>query len=259
MKKLLLLFLAALIVSGCRTVPVSDRTQLMLTTQSYENSAGAEAFAQYKAEYPESRNQVYKTALARCGRAIAAVSEQDDFQWEFIVLETNIQNAFCLPGGKVAVYSGLLDVMKNEAELAAVVSHEAAHAIARHGGERLSWSYLQHLGALGVALGFNDETLTEIYGIGTELGVMLPFSRSNEYEADLIGLILMAKAGYDPQQAVNFWQRFSAGKTVNWVEKVTSTHPCDADRIENLEKHLEPALELYRQCPDKKGKGTIFR
>ncbi len=246
-------------VAGCRSVPVTGRTQLLLTTSSYENQLGEEGYQEYKAQFPRSGNARYNQALERCGRAIAEVADQDDFNWEFVVLETETQNAFCLPGGKVAVYSGLMDVMKNEAELACVVAHEAAHAIARHGGERISWGYLQNLGALGVALGFNNETANAVYGIGTQLGVMLPFSRENEYEADEIGLILMAKAGYDPQAAIDFWSRFSEGKTPSWTETITSTHPCDADRIQQFRENLPKAEEYYRQAAAPKGKGVIFR
>lgn len=248
-----------LAAAGCRSVPVTGRTQLMLSTSGSENEMGLEAYNEYKAKYKRSSSTVYNQALERCGKAIAKVSGQDDFQWEFVVLDTDEQNAFCLPGGKVAVYRGLMDIMKNEAELACVVAHEAGHAIARHGGERISWGYIQKLGAIGVALGFNDETFDNIYGTGTELGVMLPFSRSNEYEADFIGLILMAKAGYDPQAAVRFWSRFSNGKTATWAEKLTSTHPCDADRIQNLKDNMAQAEAEYRKAAVKRGSGVTFR
>ena len=246
------------IITGCRSVPITDRTQLMLTTSGYENELGVTAYAEYKAKYRRSDNAEYNQALRRCGKAVSRVAEQDDFDWEFIVLDTNIQNAFCLPGGKVAVYSGLMKVMKNEAELAGIVAHEVAHAIARHGGERMSWGYLQKLGAVGVALGFNNDTFDSIYGVGSQLGVMLPFSRSNEYEADLIGLILMAKAGYNPKAAVHFWTRFSKGKKATWIGTVTSTHPCDADRIQHLQNHMHLAEENYRKARNKKGFGIIF-
>lgn len=250
--------LAAFYFTGCRSVPITDRTQLLLTTSGYENNLGASAFSEYKAKYKRSANAEYNQALRRCGKAVSRVAEQDDFDWEFIVLDTNIQNAFCLPGGKVAVYSGLMKVMKNEAELAGIVAHEVAHAIARHGGERMSWGYLQKLGAVGVALGFNNDTFDSIYGVGSQLGVMLPFSRSNEYEADLIGLILMAKAGYNPKAAVHFWTRFSKGKKATWIGTVTSTHPCDADRIQHLQNHMHLAEENYRKARNKKGFGIIF-
>ena len=253
-----LIFSTMFALTGCRSVPITDRTQLMLTTSGYENELGVTAYAEYKAKYRRSGNAEYNQALARCGRKISQAAEQDDFDWEFTVLDTNIQNAFCLPGGKVAVYSGLMDVMNNEAELACIVAHEAAHAIARHGGERMSWGYLQNLGAIGVALGFNNETLNNIYGTGSQLGVMLPFSRSNEYEADLIGLILMAKAGYNPKAAIHFWTRFSRGKTATWVGTVTSTHPCDSDRIQNFHNHMHLAEDAYKKARNKKEFGIIF-
>ncbi len=251
-------FITVFVFTGCRAVPITDRTQLMLTTAGYENKLGVSAYAEYQAKYRRSGNAEYNQALVRCGKAISQAAEQDDFDWEFIVLDTNIQNAFCLPGGKVAVYSGLMDVMNNEAELACIVAHEAAHAIARHGGERMSWGYLQKFGAIGVALGFNNETLNNIYGTGSQLGVMLPFSRSNEYEADLIGLILMAKAGYNPKAAIHFWTRFSKGKTATWVGTVTSTHPCDADRIQNFQNHMCLAEDAYKKARNKKGFGITF-
>ncbi len=258
-KLFLLLTIATFFLVGCRSVPITDRTQLMLTTSSYENELGVTAYAEYKQKYKRSSNAEYNAALARCGKAIQKAAEQDDFDWEFIVFETPVQNAFCLPGGKVAVYSGIIDIMNNEAELACIVAHEAAHAIARHGGERMSWSQLQSLGAIGLSLGFNNDTLNNIYGTGTQLGVILPFSRDNEYEADLIGLILMAKAGYNPKAAIHFWTRFSQGKTPTWTEKVASTHPCDADRIQNFHNNMYLAEDAYKKARVKRGFGTVFR
>ena len=255
--KLLPLFFLAFL-TGCRSVPLTDRTQLMLTTSGYENNLGAEAYTEYKTKYPASKNTVYNQALDRCGKAIAAASGVDDFDWQFTVLETEEQNAFCLPGGKVAVYSGIMDLMQNEAELAFVVAHEVGHAIARHGGERLSWGYLQSLGGLLVEAGLKSETASEIYGIGTNLGVMLPFSRSNEAEADLIGLILMAKAGYDPHASVNFWSRFSSNASSGPLGSLLSTHPCDADRIAAMNENMSLAEQEYQKAPDKKGFGVTF-
>ncbi len=250
---------AVFLCPACRSVPITDRTQLMLSSSSYENEMGATAFGEYKQQYKRSTDAKYNAVLERCGAAIQKAAGQSDFDWEFIVFDTPTQNAFCLPGGKVAVYSGIMDLMKNEAELACIVAHEAAHAIARHGGERSSWAQLQTLGAIGIALGFNNETLNNIYGTGTQLGVMLPFSRENEYEADLIGLILMAKAGYDPQAAIHFWERFSQGKTPTWTEKISSTHPCDADRIQNFRSNMSRAEEVYKAAAVKRGFGTVFR
>jgi len=248
----------ALFVTGCRSVPITDRTQLMLTTSGYENNLGAESYSEYKTQYPRSTNTEYNQALERCGKAIAQASGEKDFDWEFMVLESETQNAFCLPGGKVAVFSGIMDVMKNEAELAFVVAHEVGHAIARHGGERMSWGYLQSLGGALVAAGLQNDAADTIYGLGTNLAVILPFSRSNESEADLIGLLLMAKAGYDPHASVEFWSRFSTNASAGLLGNLMSTHPCDADRIAAMNRDMAQAEQEYQKAADKKGFGVTF-
>ena len=250
--------IGAMALVGCRSVPITDRTQLMLTTSAYENELGATAYAEYQAKYKRSNNSEYNQALARCGKAIAQVAAVDDFDWQFVVLETDEENAFCLPGGKVAVYSGIIKKMRNEAELAFVVAHEVGHAIARHGGERLSWSYLQSFGGLLVDLGLQNERVSEIYGIGTNLGVMLPFSRSNESEADLIGLLLMAKAGYQPEASVEFWTRFTQNSQSSVLGDWLSTHPSDSSRIAALKENMPMAEQEYRKASTRRGYGTMF-
>ena len=248
---------------SCRSVPVTGRSQFLLTTESYENSLGAESYEEYKQEYPVSTNAEYNAALERCGNAIKAVAnelgETSDFEWEFTVLDSEIENAFCLPGGKVAVYSGIMDGMANEAELAFVVGHEIGHAIARHGGERMSRSILQSLGAVLVSAAFDSETIDAIYGTGTEIGIMLPYSRSNESEADMIGLILMARAGYDPSASYTFWKRFTNNaEGSSKLESILSTHPCDSDRIRAMEENEPAAREEYNRAPTKYGFGKTF-
>ncbi|MBQ9366477.1 MAG: M48 family metallopeptidase [Victivallales bacterium] len=228
-----------------------------MTTSEYENGLGATAYSEYKAKYPPSSNAEYNQALANCGSAIAKVSGESSFQWQFTVLETNIENAFCLPGGKVAVYSGIMKRMRNEAELAFVVGHEVGHAIARHGGEKLTRSTLISLGGLLVSFGVGDDAAL-IYGIGSSLGVQLPFSRHNESEADRIGLLLMARAGYDPRASVQFWTRFSKGAKSSTVGNLLSTHPCDEKRIANMNALMGEALAEYRKCKNKRGFGMTF-
>ena len=249
--------IAIAILTGCRTVPITGRKQMILTSAEYENGLGATAYSEYKAKYPPSSNAEYNQALLNCGNAIAKVSGETSFQWQFTVLESNIENAFCLPGGKVAVYSGIMKRMRNEAELAFVVGHEIGHAIARHGGEKLSRSTLVSLGGLLVSFGVGDDAAL-IYGVGTSLGVQLPFSRSNESEADKIGLILMARAGYNPKASVQFWSRFSKGAKSSTVSNLLSTHPCDEKRIANMNAMMDIAEAEYRKCKDKKGFGVTF-
>jgi predicted Zn-dependent protease len=241
-------------LAGCRTVPMTSRSQLMLSTASSENELGASAYTEYKEQTKPVDNADQQALLKRVGTAIKDVSGVTDFEWEFNVLESDTVNAFCLPGGKVAVYTGMMTQFANEAELACVVAHEVGHAIARHGGERTSWSYLEAIGTLGVSTWGNDTAQT-IYGIGAEYGVMLPYSRLHENEADLIGLYLMAKAGYDPQAAVDFWKKFDTGNSSK-LDELLSTHPCDATRVANLTEHLPEAIELYDQCMVKRGLGV---
>ena len=248
---------------SCRSVPLTGRSQFLLTSESYENSLGAESYEEYKQEYPVSKNAEYNAALERCGNAIKAVANEvgdtSDFEWEFTVLDSDIQNAFCLPGGKVAVYSGIMDGMENEAELAFVVGHEIGHAIARHGGERMSRTIVQSLGAVLVSVIFENETLDAIYGTGTELGIMLPYSRSNESEADMIGLVLMARAGYDPSASYTFWKRFTNNaEGSSKLASILSTHPCDSDRIKAMEENEPMAREEYNKAPTKYGFGKTF-
>lgn len=255
----LLLITALAALTGCRTVPISGRTQLMLSSEGYENSLGAEAFGEYKQKYRPSANQAHNQAMQRVGDAVRDAANQNSYQWEFTVLESADANAFCLPGGKVAVYSGLFDYTANDAELACVVAHEVAHALARHGGERMSWSQLQSLGMLGVLYGSKSETVASLYGLTTDVGVMLPFSRSNETEADAMGLTLMARAGYDPRAAVTFWQKFSSGHSQSALDSWLSTHPGGEVRIRDLQAAMPAALQEYQAARNKKDLGVIYR
>ena len=244
---------------GCRMVPITERTQLMLTTEDYENACGLTAYDEYLQKYSQSDNAEYNEALLRCVAAISRVAERDDFNWKFVLLDSPIENAFCLPGGKVAFYTGIVDRMENEAEMAFVMGHEIAHAIARHGGERISWGMLTSLGGYLLEQGAASERVRLAYGLGTELGMTKPFSRDNESEADRIGLILMARAGYDPRVAPAFWRRFSAGASSDMLGSLLSTHPCDEERILAMEENMAVAEEEYAKASDKRGVGKVFR
>lgn len=259
LENLLFALAVGAVLTGCRTVPMTGRTQLMLSTQGTENAQGATAYGEYVAQNKISTNKRYTEALNRCGNAVKSVAGQDDFEWEFKLFESKTENAFCLPGGKVAFYTGLVDKMENEAEMAFVMSHEVAHAIARHGGESVSWEQLRTLGGLLVSIGFGSDAANTIYSAGTQLGVTLPFSRSNEAEADYMGLLLMAKAGYNPDAAPAFWKRFTSGQSSSAVEGLLSTHPTDESRIKAMEDNLPAAREEYIKAPNKRGYGEKLR
>lgn len=234
---------------------------MLLLPETQEVSLGLTSYQEIVAKEPASTNQAYIDMVERVGRRIAAVADKPEYQWEFRVISSDVQNAFCLPGGKVAVYEGILPVCENEAGLAVVMSHEVAHALARHGGERMSQSLAVDgmKQAVSYATQKQDETRREIllkaYGVASEFGVILPYSRKHESEADHIGLMLMAKAGYDPSEAPRFWQRFAMAQDGNKPLEFLSTHPSDARRSSNLETLLPEAMKLYVTAPTRHGLG----
>jgi len=257
-KAWLAIFLAAaylLVAAGCATAPYTGRKQVLMVSQEKELSLGYQAFKDIKRESKPSKDQALQARVRRVGESIAQAADRPDYRWEFIVFEDDDNaNAFCLPGGKVGIYTGLFKYIKNDADLATVISHEAAHALARHAGERLSQGTLAQLGgtALGIGLGAFGVSPTagrvamQGYGLGTKLGVLLPYSRVQESEADRIGLILMAKAGYEPEKALEFWERFATGKKDKvQVPQFLSSHPSDATRIQNMRAHLPEARRYY--------------
>lgn len=250
--------LLALSAAGCRTVPITGRTQFIFTSPESENAEGAAAYEEYKGQFQRTKNERQQEVLQRVGDAIRTAAGEDaaGFDWEFNVFETKTVNAYCYAGGKVAVLTGIMPKFANEAEMACVVAHEVGHAIARHGGERESWSMLKGVGTLGFSLWGSSQAQT-IYGLGTHFGVTLPYSRSNESEADLIGLRLMARAGYDPRAAVAFWRKFGTGNSTI-LDELFATHPCDATRVDDLSAHMTEAEEEYRKAPVKRGLGVKF-
>lgn len=255
-KPFLVLFIFALIslpILSCYKAPITGRSQFIIITQSQENEMGLTAFKEVLKNEQISTNQSYNNAVTRVGQRIAAVSDTQNYKWEFKVIEDDEQiNAFALPGGKVAVYTGILPVAETDAGLATVMAHEIAHVAARHGGERVSTGILAQLGAVGVgaAMGGSDpfvyEAVMQAYGLGANVGVLLPFSRSQESEADRIGLVYMAKAGYDPREAVAFWQRMDEAVKGNpQPPEFLSTHPGYGTRIRNLQQWLPEAMVYY--------------
>jgi metalloendopeptidase OMA1, mitochondrial len=243
--------------TGCSTVPMTGRSQLNFIPQGEEMKLGLSEFDKMKKQVPISKDPKLNAMVQEVGRRISEVAKADmpDAQWEFVVFESKEANAFCLPGGKVGIYTGILPITKDDAGLATVMGHEVAHAVARHGGERMSQAMgLQALG-IGVAAATRESKYRQIlnagYGMGSQLAVALPHTRMQESEADEMGLIYMAKAGYRPSAAVEFWQRFgeysrAQGGNTAWFLR---THPTDQQRVENLRRLLPKAEAVYRPKP----------
>jgi predicted Zn-dependent protease len=257
------IILLAFTVYYCATVPITGRSQLNLISASEINSMSFAQYSEFLKTNTLSSNKTDIDMVKRVGLKIQKAvetyfaqknlsEELEGYQWEFNVVESPEVNAWCMPGGKVVVYTGILPITKDETGLAVVMGHEIAHAIAQHGGERMSQGLLQQLGgvALSVALQNEPETTQSIfmtaYGVGTTVGVMLPFSRTHESEADHLGLIFMAMAGYNPNAAVDFWTRMSQNKGGAAPPEWLSTHPSDQTRIADIKKLLPEAMQYYK-------------
>jgi metalloendopeptidase OMA1, mitochondrial len=248
-------------LAGCYRAPGTARDQLIFFSEEKELHFGLQAYREVLRQARLSDNPEITEMVQRVGQRIAKAANKPEYQWEFAVIEDDrMVNAFCLPGGKVAVFTGILPVTKGEAGLATVMGHEIAHALQRHGVERMSRSIIDQiaqLGALGAAAsghagGAAIQGLLGAYGVN----VSLPFNRKQESEADYIGLRLMAEAGYDPREAVPFWERMSGcprqmiGKlcfrSQQAIPEFLSTHPSDVTRINQIEAWLPEALQHYR-------------
>lgn len=215
---------------------------------------GVTAYHDILQESKLSRDAAAVNRVKKIGEKIAQITDRSDYSWEFNLIDDDeVVNAFCLPGGKVAVYTGMLKIASTDAELATVMGHEIAHAIARHGAERMSQLLLVELGgmALEEALKKKTEKTIELakvaYGAGTQLLLVLPYSRTHENEADYIGLIFMAKADYDPHAAIDFWKKMHRKFAGQEPPEFLSTHPGSEQRISNLEKWLPEALRYYQE------------
>lgn len=248
--------LFALAFAACQTVPYTGRHELILVSSNEERSLGLTEYQKALSQSKLSNNPEQVAMVRRVGQRIAQAADRPDYQWEFnLIDDPKTVNAWCLPGGKVAVYSGILPITQDDNGLAVVLGHEISHALARHGAERMSQGLLAQFGgvALSVALA-NEPAATsqlyqEAYGIGVQTGVMLPHSRAQESEADHIGLLVMAKAGYDPRGAIPFWQRMKALSGQQGQGSLTrylSDHPTDDKRIKDIEKEMPEALRYYK-------------
>lgn len=246
------------IAAACSTNPFTGKSTLNFVSNS---QLFPSSFAQYS-DFLKENKVVSGTADAQrvtnVGQKIKAAAEKwlnangqgsylNGYQWEYKLVEDKAVNAWCMPGGKIVVYTGILPITKDDAGLATVMGHEVSHALANHGAQRMSASQLQQLGAVGVAVATSGKTAEQqqlwqqYYGMGSNVGVMLPFSRSHESEADMIGLTLMAIAGYNPDQAVAFWTRMSAQSGGQAPPEFLSTHPSDATRIANIKALIPQA------------------
>jgi predicted Zn-dependent protease len=255
------LFGLILVLVACATVPLTGRKQLNLIPSSELLSMSYQQYDSVKIGSKLSTNQQQTNMIKQVGARISTAAEtflkesgvQMQFDWEFILIEDDkTPNAWCMPGGKVAFYTGILPYTKNDAGVAVVMGHEVAHALAQHGNERMSQGLLVNLGGatLAMALESKPEMTRNLwlgaFGLGAQVGVLLPYSRKHESEADRIGLIIMAKAGYDPNEAVAFWERMSqAGGQA--PPEFLSTHPANATRIADLKSHLPEAMRHYRK------------
>ncbi len=244
------------ILSACATSP-TGRNQVLLFSEEQLSQMGEQAFSGMKEELKISNKRVANSYVECVARSITVHVPQEVFagRWEVVVFEDEQVNAFALPGGKIGVYTGLLDVAKNQHQLAAVIGHEVGHVIAHHGNERMSQSTLINMGtqAVGQVLAANEVAYTgpimAAIGLGTQVGIQLPFSRGHESEADLIGLTLMAQAGFNPQESVSLWRNMDAASQGNRPPELLSTHPAPDSRINNLQANMAEASAIYQTAP----------
>lgn len=263
-KVIAILFSIALLIQDCTVVPLTGRKQLNLLPESDMISMGLTSYSEFLKGNPVSNDKLKTAQVMQVGGDISKAvtryftdngiqSRLDGYKWEFnLVKNDTTPNAWCMPGGKVVVYSGILPYTKDKNGLAVVLSHEIAHAVARHGNERMSQQLIVQMGGIALSEATKqkpEETkalFNTAYGIGAQLGIMLPYSREHELEADKLGLIFMAMAGYDPQTAVPFWERMAASGG-NKPPEFLSTHPSDATRINKIKAALPEALKYYKK------------
>lgn len=257
------LLVTLIFLESCSTVPLIGRKQVSLLPESNMVEMSLTNYGQFLKENKLSANKEQTAMVKRVGARISVAVEKylrdngfadrvADFQWEFNLVDNAEANAWCMPGGKVVFYSGIMPLCQNDVGVAVVMGHEIGHAVARHGNERMSQELLVQFGntALSELVKSKPEQTQAIfqsaYGLGAQYGVMLPFSRQHEYEADKLGLIFMAIAGYDPHDAIPFWQRMAANSGAKMPEFM-STHPLEQNRIAAIEGFLPEALKYYRK------------
>ena len=235
------------LTAACAKVPYTNRSQLILVSQEQEVQLGTQAFQEVVKESRVVTTPAVVAPVDTIGRRLATVANRPDFQWQFVVLDDPKQvNAFCLPGGKVAVYTGILPVARDANGLAVVMGHEIAHAIARHGAERMSQAAVAEAGGAVIGAATQSPAVMAAYGLGAQYGILMPYGRSQESEADRIGLMLMAQAGYDPRAAIGFWERMADAGGGDAPEFL-STHPSHGTRTQQLQEWMPEAVAAYEQ------------
>ncbi len=265
MKKQFIFFFSILLFFlSCQTVPITGRQQLSLIPSGLVLNMSYQSYSEYLSSHTVITDTEDAFMVKKVGQRIQHAVERyfneqnmsnrlEGYKWEFNLIDDKNINAWCMPGGKVAVYKGILPYTKNETGLAVVMGHEIAHAVAKHGDERMSQGLITQMGGmlLSEALSQKPKETTNLfmaaYGLGTQIGILLPYSRLHESEADRLGLIFMAMAGYDPHEAVEFWQRMSEAKQGKSPPEFLSTHPADTTRIKNIEQLIPEAMGYYRQ------------
>jgi len=251
------------LLSGCTEVEITGRKQFNIVPDSTMNSMSFQSYGEFlsghKLSTDAEHTQMVKHVGGRIQNAVESYCEKngimdqlEGYKWEFNLVDDPNVNAWCMPGGKVVVYTGILPVAQGEAGLAVVMGHEIAHAFAKHGAERMSQGLLVQLGGVALSTALKDKPeltkniFMQSYGVGTTLGV-LKYSRTHENEADHLGMVFMAMAGYNPQEAISFWERMAAQKKGAKPLEFLSTHPADDTRIQNLKDLLPEAMEYYKK------------
>jgi predicted Zn-dependent protease len=261
MKKTIFFTFVVVLLTACSSVVLTGRKQLLLVSDAEVLSMSATAYKQFVDSVPASKNVAQTALVKKVGVNISQAVENylktnglekeiANLKWEFSLVKDTSVNAFCMPGGKVVFFEGILPMTKTEAGMAVVMGHEIAHAVAKHANERMSQQMAAQFGS-GIAdmllsnkSAATRQTINTLYGLGAQVGIMLPYSRKHEYEADKLGLLFMAMAGYDPNEAVAFWQRMSADSKGSAFEFM-STHPSDENRIAAMKAALPEALKYY--------------
>ena len=269
-KNIVIFLLLIVLVAACSTVPITGRSQLHLVPSGTLLSMSQEQYKQFLEQAELSDDAEMVKMVNDVGKNIAKAVQQylvehdmeeelDNYDWEFNLVDDASINAFAMPGGKIVVFKGILQVAQNPEGLAVIMGHEIAHVIANHGNERMSQGLVTQLGGMALSTALSDrpaatqQLFLKAYGAGAQIGVLLPYSRAHESEADHMGLIFMAMAGYNPKEAPRFWERMAAKKDAPEPPEFLSTHPADSRRIRNLEKLLPEAMEYYESASAEKG------